>query len=82
MVTGLVYPVRFSELPLPASEPDPPAHDVKREDNQRKDENQDLQRAGGDVHDGLIGMTLCDFRRTSPESAQYNARIPQQLYGF
>ena len=57
---------RSLELALPAAEPDPPTHDVKRQEHQCKDENDDVEREGGDVHVAIIGMTLSDFRQTPP----------------
>src|SRR5262249_11238025 len=79
-VTSLAARVQSPELTLPAAEPDAPTHDVKRQENQRKDENQERQRTGGDVHAALIGMTLGDFRQSAYGWAQYNAAITSQLY--
>ena len=70
------------ELALPAAKPDAPTHDVKRHEKQRNNENQDLERYGGDIHIALIGMTGSDFRRTACGTVQYNAAISVQLYAF
>jgi len=76
-----VYRVRLLELALPAAQPDAPAHYVKRQENQCKDERDDFKREGGNVHIALIGMTLWDFSQNSARMGQYNAAIPVQLYG-
>src|SRR5262245_7803803 len=60
---------RSSELTLLAAEPDPPTHDVKRQDNQCKSENNDSERKRGDIHISLIGATLSDFRQTRPNGS-------------
>src|SRR5437588_4954546 len=69
-VTCLVYRARL-ELAFFATQADPPAHDVQRQENQGEDENQDLEGQGVDVHTGVIGMTLKDFRPPA-RSGRYN----------